>query len=72
MEPHGLKTWVSDEFGLPAAYKEAIRFATLAFATKRNFLNKISAASGASSFAVLGKMTFAPSFARGTGPVQGM
>jgi anhydro-N-acetylmuramic acid kinase len=71
MEVHGLKTCVSDDFGLPAAYKEAIKFATLAFATKRNLANNIPAASGASSFAVLGKMTFAPRVAQGTGPVQG-
>jgi anhydro-N-acetylmuramic acid kinase len=60
---HGLQVCLSDEFGLPAAYKEAIKFATLGFATKRSLANNIPAASGASSFAVLGKMTIAPRFA---------
>lgn len=63
---HGLKTCVSDEFGMPAAYKEAIKFATLAFAAKRGLANNIPAASGASSFAILGKLTLAPRLARGT------
>jgi anhydro-N-acetylmuramic acid kinase len=63
---HGLKTCVSDEFGMPAAYKEAIKFATLAFAAKRGLANNIPAASGASSFAVLGKLTMAPRMAKGT------
>jgi anhydro-N-acetylmuramic acid kinase len=58
LAPRSIKTCLSDEFGLPAAYKEAIKFATLAFAT--NLANNIPAASGASSFAVLGKMSMAP------------
>lgn len=63
---HGLTVCTSDEFGLPAAYKEAIKFATLAFATKRGLANNIPAASGASSFAVLGKLTLAPRLAKNT------
>ncbi|KAJ5674130.1 hypothetical protein N7462_009569 [Penicillium macrosclerotiorum] len=66
---HGLKTCVSTEFGLPAAYKEAIKFATLAFAAKRGLANNIPAASGASSYAVLGKLTMAPRLAQGTEPL---
>ncbi|KAK4948074.1 hypothetical protein LTR10_013128 [Elasticomyces elasticus] len=61
---HGLTLCTSDIFGLPAAYKEAIKFATLAFATKRSLANNIPAASGASSFAVLGKLTVAPRLAK--------
>lgn len=60
LAPRGIQTCLSDEFGLPAAYKEAIKFATLAFATTHNLANNIPAASGASLFAVLGKMTMAP------------
>ncbi|KAF4222474.1 hypothetical protein CNMCM8980_003878 [Aspergillus fumigatiaffinis] len=63
---HGLQVCTSDEFGLPAAYKEAIKFATLGFATKRGLANNIPAASGASSFAVLGKLTLAPRLAKNT------
>lgn len=66
LAPHGLTVSLSDEFGLPGAYKEAIKFATLGFATRRGLANNIPAASGASSFAVLGKMTFAPSSAQNT------
>ncbi|KAL1861149.1 hypothetical protein Plec18167_002853 [Paecilomyces lecythidis] len=63
---HGLKVCTSDEYGLPAAYKEAIKFATLGFAAKRGLANNIPAASGASSFAVLGKLTMAPRLAKNT------
>ncbi|KAE8152338.1 Anhydro-N-acetylmuramic acid kinase [Aspergillus avenaceus] len=67
---HSLQTCTSDAVGLPAAYKEAIKFATLAFATKNSLANNIPSASGASSYAVLGKMTFAPRLARGTEPLS--
>ena len=60
---HGVRLCLSDEFGLPATYKEAIKFATLAFAAKRSLANNIPAASGASSFAVLGKLSLAPRLA---------
>lgn len=56
---------VSDDFGIPAAYKEAIKFAVLAFAAKRGLANNIPAASGASRFAVMGKLTWAPMTAKG-------
>ncbi|KIW26191.1 uncharacterized protein PV07_09305 [Cladophialophora immunda] len=58
---HSVKLTTSDEYGLPPAYKEAIKFATLGYACKRRLANNIPAASGASSFAVLGKLSFAPS-----------
>lgn len=61
---HGVRLCLSDEFGLPATYKEAIKFATLAFAAKRGLANNIPAASGASSFAVLGKLSMAPRLAK--------
>ena len=70
---HGVKTIISDEVGLPAPYKEAIKFATLAFAAKNGLANNIPAAGGASSYAVLGKLTMAPRLAKNAGPlpVQG-
>ncbi|BCS24196.1 uncharacterized protein APUU_40640S [Aspergillus puulaauensis] len=61
---HGVDVCLSDEVGLPAAYKEAIKFATLGFAAKRGIANNIPKASGAERFAVLGKMTLAPGVAR--------
>ncbi|KAJ9138140.1 Transaldolase [Pleurostoma richardsiae] len=68
---HGLKLSVSDEFGIPAAYKEAIKFATLAFANKRGLANNIPAAGGATRYAVLGKLSLAPSKAKNAGEVIG-
>ncbi|EXJ74468.1 anhydro-N-acetylmuramic acid kinase [Cladophialophora psammophila CBS 110553] len=51
---HGVALRTSDEYGLPAPFKEAIKFATLAFACMNGLANNIPAAGGASSFAVLG------------------
>lgn len=58
--PEGIRVAVSDDYGLPFAYKEAIKFATLAFATVRGIGNNIPAASGAHRFGILGKLTAAP------------
>jgi anhydro-N-acetylmuramic acid kinase len=66
--PSGLHLTLSDEFGIPAQYKEAIKFAALAFAAQHHLANNIPAASGASRFAILGKLVFAPRLARGTDP----
>jgi anhydro-N-acetylmuramic acid kinase len=66
--PSGLRLTLSDEFGIPAQYKEAIKFAALAFAAQHHLANNIPAASGASRFAILGKLVFAPRLARGTDP----
>lgn len=63
--PHSLQLVLSDEFGLPAQYKEAIKFATLALATQLQMANNIPAASGATKFAILGKTVLAPRLARG-------
>ncbi|HLW92847.1 MAG TPA: anhydro-N-acetylmuramic acid kinase [Roseiarcus sp.] len=63
--PSGLRLTTSDEFGIPAQYKEAIKFATLALAAELHLANNIPAASGASRFAILGKLVAAPRLARG-------
>ncbi|CAK7218771.1 hypothetical protein SBRCBS47491_003618 [Sporothrix bragantina] len=60
LSKNGLTLTTSDEFGIPAAYKEAIKFATLAFAAKRGLANNIPAAGGAYRFATLGKLSLAP------------
>ncbi|CAG9946511.1 unnamed protein product [Clonostachys rosea f. rosea IK726] len=60
LSKHNLKVTVSDEVGIPAAYKEAIKFATLAYANKRQLANNIPAAGGAVKYAVLGKLSWAP------------
>jgi len=54
----------SDDYGLPAQYKEAIKFATLAVATQHGIGNNIPAASGAARFGVLGKLVLPPHQAR--------
>lgn len=62
--PTGLRLTVSDEFGIPAAFKEAIKFAVLAHATVNQLANNIPAASGASGFAILGKLVQPPCLAK--------
>jgi anhydro-N-acetylmuramic acid kinase len=56
----GIELVVSDKYGIPPQYKEAVKFATLAFANMHDIANNIPAASGASSFAILGKLTKPP------------
>lgn len=70
---HGVKTIVSDEIGIPAAYKEAIKFATLAFAASKGLANNIPAAGGACRYATLGKLTLAPRHTTNAGamPAEG-
>ena len=67
--PPDLRLMVSDEFGIPAQYKEAVKFAALALAAQLQLANNIPAASGASRFAILGKLVAAPSLARGVEPM---
>lgn len=61
--PKGLRLTTSDEYDIPPQYKEAVKFGTLAFATRRHLANNIPAASGASRFAVMGKTVYPPRFA---------
>ncbi|KAF9872691.1 hypothetical protein CkaCkLH20_09870 [Colletotrichum karsti] len=68
---HGPELVTSDEYGMPSAYKEAIKFATLAFANKRSLANNIPAAGGAVKFASLGKLSLAPRKAKNAEPVIG-
>ena len=67
--PPDLRLAVSDEFGHPAQYKEAVKFAALALAAQLQLANNIPAASGASRFAILGNLVLAPWLARGVGSV---
>lgn len=71
MAKHGVEVVLSDVYGLPATYKEAIKFATLGFAMKNQLANNIPAAGGASSYAVLGKMSWAPRLAKNAEPLDG-
>jgi len=55
---------LSDDHGLPSQFKEAIKFATLAFATLHGIANNIPAASGARAYGVMGKLVLPPRAAR--------
>ena len=68
LPPH-MRLASSGEYGIPPQYKEAVKFATLAFAARRLLANNIPAAGGASRFAVLGKTVYPPSCARESGGV---
>jgi anhydro-N-acetylmuramic acid kinase len=61
--PATLRLTTSDEFGLPPQFKEAIKFGVLAFAHRHGLANNIPAASGASQFAILGRMVQPPRLA---------
>lgn len=54
----------SNEYVLPSQFKEAIKFAVLAFSAKRGIANNIPYASGAHRYAVMGKLSTAPSKAK--------
>jgi len=62
--PAGPRLTTSDEFGIPPQFKEAVKFAVLAYATQRGLANNIPAASGAARYAVLGKSVQPPRLAR--------
>lgn len=62
--PTGPRLTTSAEFGIPPQFKEALKFATLAYATRRQLANNIPAASGAGRFAILGKAVQPPRLAR--------
>ncbi len=63
--PAHLRLTTSDEYGIPAQFKEAIKFATLAFATLNNVADNIPACSGAARYTILGKIAPSPRLARG-------
>jgi anhydro-N-acetylmuramic acid kinase len=62
--PKGLRLTLSDEFGVPAAFKEAINFAALAHASVNGLANNIPAALGAKRFGILGKLVQPPRLAK--------
>lgn len=62
--PKGLEVRASDDFGIPAQYKEAVKFAALGFSSYHGIADNIPAASGASRYAVLGKLVQPPGRAK--------
>jgi anhydro-N-acetylmuramic acid kinase len=65
-----VRVTTSDEYGIPPQFKEAIKFGTLAFANMNLLANNIPACSGATDFAVLGKVQWPPQMVRAF-PVPG-
>ena len=65
-----VRVTTSDEYGIPPQFKEAIKFGTLAFANMNLLANNIPACSGATEYAVLGKVQWPPQMARAF-PVSG-
>ena len=63
--PAHMRLTTSDKYGIPAQFKEAIKFATLGYATINHLANNIPAACGASQFNILGKIALAPRYAQG-------
>lgn len=61
--PDGLRLTTSDEYGIPPQFKEAVKFATLAYAARRLLGNNIPAACGASEMTVMGKTVYPPRYA---------
>jgi anhydro-N-acetylmuramic acid kinase len=59
VKPLGLVLRLSDEFGLPAAAKEAAAFALLAYETWHRRPSNVPSATGARRPAVLGKISYA-------------
>lgn len=58
--PQNIKVTTSAEIGIPPEYKEAIKFATIAYSTIHCVPGNIPAAGHASQYAILGKIALAP------------
>lgn len=59
VQPMGISLRLSDEFGLPAAAKEAAAFALLAYETWHRRPSNVPSATGARRRAILGKISYA-------------
>ena len=58
--PENIDVTTSAEIGIPPEYKEAVKFATLAYSTIHCVPGNIPAAGHASQYAILGKIAIAP------------
>ncbi len=59
LAPLGIQVRFTDEFGLPAAAKEAVAFAVLAYETWRRRPSNVPSATGAKRPTILGKISYA-------------
>lgn len=62
--PSAIRLATSDEIGIPPEYKEACKFATLAYSTLNRVADNIPAACHASRYTLLGKVAYAPRTAK--------
>ena len=58
--PSHIRLTTSSEIGIPPEYKEAVKFATIAYSTVNHIPGNIPAAGHASQYAILGKIALAP------------
>lgn len=58
--PGNIKVATSAEIGIPPEYKEAVKFATIAYSTINKIPGNIPAAGHASQYSILGKIALAP------------
>lgn len=58
--PQNIKLVTSAEIGIPPEYKEAVKFATIAYSTIHCMPGNIPAAGHASQYSILGKIALAP------------
>jgi anhydro-N-acetylmuramic acid kinase len=58
--PKHIHIGLSNEIGIPAEFKEAVKFATIAYSTMNRIPGNIPAAGHASQYAILGKIALAP------------
>ena len=63
--PDHIRLTTSAEIGIPPEYKEAVKFATIAYSTINRIPGNIPAAGHASQYAILGKIALAPRNIRG-------
>ncbi len=64
--PDHMKVLTSDAIGIPPQFKEATKFATLAYAAMHQSANNIPGACCARKYAILGHVAYAPKYAKGT------
>ncbi|MFV0529666.1 MAG: anhydro-N-acetylmuramic acid kinase [Lachnospiraceae bacterium] len=63
--PSNIEAVTSSDIGIPAEFKEAIKFATLAYSTIHQVPGNIPAAGHAMQYAILGKIALAPRHIKG-------
>jgi anhydro-N-acetylmuramic acid kinase len=65
LPPH-MTLKLSDDYGIPATYKECVLFAMLGYTCLHQIGNNIPHASGASDFTIMGHLVWPPRFAKAT------